>query len=160
MPFSGAQVTRLGLSGITRGLYGDFSGKTAEEVVEAAARHAGRIRRKRLFLEIDNQTFEVNSLDEAEHILEMARSQAQSHATSVVRREVKRRRRRGRPVTNITVPKPIIVARSPELREMVLSAQRQIDAAYEKVEVEQEIAAMLRIKAQNERDEEDLLFLL
>jgi len=32
MPYSGAQITRLGLSGIPRGLYGDFSGKTEVEV--------------------------------------------------------------------------------------------------------------------------------
>jgi hypothetical protein len=33
MAFSGDQITRLGLSGITRGLYGDFTEKFALHVV-------------------------------------------------------------------------------------------------------------------------------
>lgn len=41
MAFSGSQITRQGLSGIPRALYGDFSGKTEVEVEEAAEAFSG-----------------------------------------------------------------------------------------------------------------------
>lgn len=49
MSFSGAQVTRLGLYGGTRPLYGDFTGKAEQEVVELT----GGAKRKIVYEDIE-----------------------------------------------------------------------------------------------------------
>jgi len=45
MALSGTQVTRLGLYGGTRGLYGSFEGKTEQEIIEVVA---GGVRKRKI----------------------------------------------------------------------------------------------------------------
>lgn len=50
MAFSGSQITRLGLSAITRGLYGSFAGKALDTATgkkfQGFLRNVGRVGRR------------------------------------------------------------------------------------------------------------------
>lgn len=72
MPYSGAQVTRLGLAGIPRGLYGSFAGK-AEGAATVARRGAGggakRYKRRKWWITVGGEKHRVSSHREVEDIL-------------------------------------------------------------------------------------------
>jgi len=81
-----AAVTRLGLYGGPRGLYGDFSTKVVGVVV--APRRAGRRKKTRYVVEVDGQFFEVSSIAAAESILlrvrDLANESAQQDVTTAL----------------------------------------------------------------------------
>lgn len=88
MAYSGAQVTRLGLAGIPRGLYGSFAGKTAstgaEDVVVSTGGGIGKRKRKlagypRRVL-IDGRVVVVNSPEEERALLRAMAERASAAA--------------------------------------------------------------------------------
>lgn len=105
MAYSGAQITRLGLAGIPRGLYGSFAGKAAstgaEDVVVATAGGIGKRKRRyagyprRILL--DGQIIVVQSPEEERALLramaERASEQAQTEAAAGNVEAAKRRMR-------------------------------------------------------------------
>ncbi len=93
-----AAVTRLGLYGGPRGLYGDFSTKepgtpVIPEVVRAGGR---RKKRARYVVEVDGQFIEVSNVVEAEAVLQQVRDIAEDSAQ--------------RDVKSAVVPKPPKIA--------------------------------------------------
>ena len=80
-------VTRLGLYGGSRGLYGSFAGKTPGVVV--VPKGGGRTRRKKRYVvEVDGKFIHVNSISDAESILQQVRELADESAEKDVKTPV------------------------------------------------------------------------
>ena len=118
---------------------------------------AGRIRRRRYLVEIDDRTFEVESPEHAYSLLERAAEMARAHAKTIVAPIAQRRVATNRPVPT---PTPAISADAPELSEIVREARKRITDIYRKALVEEEIRLRLESKLKEEDDDDDILLLL
>jgi hypothetical protein len=117
---------------------------------------ARRQHRKRYYVEIDGQYFEVNSQAEAEQqILERALSLATEVAEEASERSIKRVRRGKQAVT----PSLPSMSSSPELAPIVDQYREKITAIYRQIAIDAEIRELMRVKFA-EQDEEDAIFVL
>jgi hypothetical protein len=117
-------------------------------------------RKRRLEVEIDGQVFEVESIQQAQALLDRAREIAQAKALEIVSPLVEQRLRdkppEGKP---IRVPAPKVYTADAELQEIVIRARHSIAKVYRQAALDAEIR--LRIQLQEiEDDDEDLLMLL
>lgn len=152
-------VTRLGLYGGPRGLYGDFSGKEPGEVA-VPTRKGGRSRKPLYIVEVDGQKIPVTSIAEAESILLKVRDLAQESAAKDV-------------ITPTTPKPPKITVRtgsgkvttSATLQREVTRTQRVVNQAYirraKQIEQDIEISQLMLVKIeQEERDDESAIIAL
>lgn len=135
----------------------DDSNGFSVEVVAADSQQtpAGRKRRKRYFVEIDGQTFDVESVAEAEVLLKRATELANEVAAQATERSVKRIRRGKKAKT----PELPAIVSSPELESLVDSYRDDIEAVYRQIAVDAELRELLRLKMLEE-DDEDAIFVL
>lgn len=123
---------------------------------------AGSSRRKRrYFVEIDGQHFEVNSAAEAQELLGRARALAE-RAVEIAERKTERRVRRA--VKRGKVPGPIRIDRpsvsaSPELNLDLSPLKAEIERLYANAAAMIEMRILLEQRLREE-DEEDVLLLL
>ena len=94
-----AAVTRLGLHGGPRGLYGDFSGRTENIVVEDTEKFGGSSKSKRgrkypRWVVIDGQRFRVNSPEEERQLLLAMLDRAKEVEATAAPAEAKQARKR------------------------------------------------------------------
>lgn len=127
--------------------------------VQPASKGAGR-KRRRYVVEVDGQTFEVASVAEAQAVLDQARALAEAHAQSQVQRSVKRARRRGKALRELTLELPSIETQSLVLEPLIAQAQADIRAIYERIARDAEIRELMRIKLVEEDEEDAIVTLL
>lgn len=120
---------------------------------------AGKPRqRKRYFVEIDGQTFEVDGPEHAKALFDRAREIAASHAQEIAAKAVQSVRKVGkRPVS---LPTPQITSPDPELREVVREARKQFNELYRSSAIDAELALLMARQLELEDEEEALLLLL
>lgn len=117
---------------------------------------AKRKHRKRYFVEIDGQYFEVDSQAEAvERVLKRAEEIAQNVAEKATVRNAKRIKR-GRKIIPPGTPK---ITSSPELATVVDEYRERIESIYRQIAIDAEIRELMRLKLLEE-DEDDALFVL
>lgn len=118
---------------------------------ESTQNPAGRPKRRRrkLLVEIDGQDFEVSSADEALALLGRAKTIAQSAIEKA--RKAPIRVHRG-------IQRPRISTPDPELTQVVAQARQEIVSLYDDLNVEFEIAALMRKR--EEEEEEAIIRLL
>lgn len=133
------------------------SGAAPEPEPDVTQPQGGRAKRKRkrYFVEIDDQLFEVDSQAEAESLLQRALALANQVATEATARSAKRIRRGKKAATPAT---PSIQS-SPELKSLVDSYRDDIEAIYRQIAVDAELRELLRLKMLDE-DDEDAIFVL
>lgn len=119
---------------------------------------AGRSRRRRYFLEIDGQTFEVQDASHAQAVLERAQEVAREHAQELVRKALQSSRKMGR--KPIALPTPRIVSPDPELKEIVQQARKSINEVYRSAAIDTELAVLMARRLAEEDEEEALLLLM
>jgi hypothetical protein len=122
-----------------------------------------KTRKRRLQLEIDGEVIEVNSVQEAETILEEIRVKAEEKARVAVSRATKVKRKEVRDVirdARKTLQVPEITA-PPDLRDYASQMIGQIRAEYESALKSIEIGVLIaRQEAEIEQDDEEILMLL
>lgn len=132
----------------------------APPVVEPVAPDGGsakRPHRKRFYVEIDGQYFEVDSQAEAEEKLIQALTLAQEVvAPQAVEHSFKRIRRGKKAAT----PQAPIMSSSPEVASVVEEYRDRIEAVYRRIAVDAELRALMRAKMLDEDDEEAIMVLL
>lgn len=106
-------------------------------------------RRRKLLVEIDGQDFEVSSEDEALALLGRAKQVAQGAIEKARKAPVR---------VNHGVQRPRISTPDPELAEVVTKAREEIVSLYDDLNVELEIAALMRKR--EEEEEEAIIRLL
>jgi hypothetical protein len=117
---------------------------------------AGRSHRRRYYIDIDGQTFPVDSAEHARALLERAREIAASHAREIAEKVAPRSRKVGK--KPIPLPTPHISSPDAELTEIISAARNAINDLYRTAAIEAEIAFLLRKAAED--DEDDALMLL
>lgn len=115
---------------------------------------AGKATRKRYFVEIDGQRFNVNGIEEARQILQRAKALAVEVAEDQAER-VERAVSLGK-VAKVSVP---AIKASPELAEVVYPYRKAIQQAYKDAADTAEIRALMALKMLQE-DDDDLMVLL
>jgi hypothetical protein len=128
-----------------------------------AAGKPKKTRKRRLQLEIDGEVIEVNSIQEAEAILEDIRVKAEEKARVAVSRATKVKRKEVRDVirdARKTLQVPEITA-PPDLRDYASQMIGQIRAEYGSALKSIEIGVLIaRQEAEIEQDDEEILMLL
>jgi hypothetical protein len=119
---------------------------------------AGRSKRKRSFVEIDGQQFEVRNAQHARALLERAREVAVTHAKELAAEIVAREANR-KSTKPVRLPTPSITTEAPELQEVVREARKSFNELYRSTAIDTELALLLARKLADE-DEEDALLLL
>jgi hypothetical protein len=119
---------------------------------------AGRKTRRRYYVEIDGQPFEVMDVNHARALLERARETAKAHAEQLARAVVPKSRRVGR--KPIALRTPAISSPDPELREVIQSARVAINEVYRQASIDTELALLLARRLADEDEEEALLLLM
>ena len=127
-------------------------------VVELGPTPAGRSKRKRFFVEIDGQNFEVRDAQHARALLDRAREIAKAHAQELAAEIVSRETNR-KSVKPVRLPTPAISSPDPELREVVREARQSFNELYRSTAIDTELALLLAQRLADE-DEEDALLLL
>lgn len=141
------------------------SGSTVEIVVSlgpepvvSAERPAGKPKkRKRLYVEIDGQSFDVDSYAEAKALLDRAKVTAQAVADDATDHAAKRTRRKKRAVV---ISKPVISTPFEELKPLVNEYREDIEAIYRQIAIDAETRELLRRKLAEQDDEEAIFVLL
>lgn len=119
---------------------------------------AGRKTKRRYYVEIDGQSFEVSDVHHARAVLERAREVARTHAQEIAQRLVPQKKRTGaRPVA---LPTPRIASPDPELIEVIREARTAINAVYRQASIDAELALLLARRLAEEDEEEALLLLM
>jgi hypothetical protein len=119
---------------------------------------AGRKTKRRYYVEIDGQPFEVADVHHAQALLERARETAKAHAEQLALAIVPKTRKVGkRPVALKT---PSISSPDPELREVIQSARVAINQVYRDASIDTELALLLARRLADEDEEEALLLLM
>lgn len=113
-------------------------------------------RRRRYFVEIDGQSFEVRSQAQAQEILSQAKEVAESHAEQMAKAVVRTQRGKGNKPVKLATPK--ISSPNAELKSAVSETRKAINATYRRAAMEAEIAFLMAQKA--EQDEEETILLL
>jgi len=130
-------------------------------VVAATTPATGRSRGPRFYVEIDGQHFTVDSIAEAEELLQQARALAERQAEQLSEKTVKRLRKK-KVVPEVKLDPPVVTA-SPELRFELAPIISDINRLYKQAAINAEIrlrlAQIARQQAEDE-EEEDLLLLL
>jgi hypothetical protein len=115
----------------------------APETPAAAQTAAGsgkkRKSKRRLFVQIDDQDFEVSSLEDAQQLLEKAKRLAVESAEE-------------------TVEVPTITTQAPELKSLVSTYRDDIEAIYRRMAVDAEIRERMRRRMME--DDEEAIFVL
>lgn len=121
---------------------------------------AGRKGKRRFVVEIDGQTFPVESIQQAQALLDQAREialkRAKVVADAVVRQKIQDKPPTGKP---IRVPVPQLHTDNQELVDIVIRARHSIAKIYR----EQALAAEIRIRLELqelENDDDDLMLFL
>jgi ribosomal protein L28 len=119
--------------------------------------HAGRKTRRRYYVEIDGQQFDVESANEAQQILERARALAEVAAESAAKKVQAKaaRAKKPRPI-RLAAPK---VTASPELRLDLAPIRRDIARIYDDAAALAELRLLLQ-RAIEDDEEETLLLLM
>ena len=138
----------------------DFGAAPAPEPETSSSAGAGRSRRRRYEVEIDGQTFPVESIEHARALLEQARELAVQKAPEVAQAVVAQRLHSKAPEGKpIRVPSPQLHTASDELVDIVVKARHDIAKVYRQAALDAEIR--LRLHSQKiDDDEDDLLMLL
>jgi hypothetical protein len=123
--------------------------------IETGPTPAGR---KRYFVEIDDQTFEVRDAQHAIALLERAREVAARHAQELAAKAVQTTRKVGK--KPIPLPTPRIASPNPELRQAVQRARKAINQVYRETALDAELALLLARRLADEDEEEALLLLM
>lgn len=118
---------------------------------------AGHSRRRRLFVEIDGENFEVRDAQHAQALLDRARELAKSHAEELAKAALRTNRKIGK--KPVSLPTPRISSPDPELREVVRQARKAINQVYRSAALDTELA-MLMLRKMAEEDEEEAILLL
>lgn len=113
-------------------------------------------RKRRLYVEIDGQAFEVESAQHAQALFDRAKALAQEAATEQAER-VERKLTISRKVPKVTLEVPEIKA-SPELKLDLKDIRKQIAKVYQDAAMALEMRLLLERQAQV--DEEESIFLL
>lgn len=120
-------------------------------------------RKRRYQLEVDGEVIEVNSIQEAQTILDGIREKAEETASVAVSKSTKAKKKEVRDVirdARKTLQVPEIIA-SPDLRDYASQMIGQIRAQYESALKSIEIGVLLsRRDAEIEQDDEEILMLL
>lgn len=143
------------LGALTLSATGELSGQASI----AQPTGGGVSRKKRYFIEIDNQRFLVSGQAEAEAFIQQAQAvidRAAEAESSKVEKRVKRAIAKGKPVTPIRIDRPQITA-SPELDLSALRAS--IERSYRNAAVLLELRLLMERKLYEE-DDEDILLLM
>jgi hypothetical protein len=117
---------------------------------------AGSSRRRRLYVEIDGNHFEVRSTQEAQALLDRAKALARDAAEAVAERVEARAEPRA-PIKPVSLKAPEVTA-SPELKVDLTDIRAQLAKVYRDAETALELRLLL--KRQAEIDEEESIFLL
>lgn len=120
---------------------------------------AGRHKKLRYYVEIDDQQFQVDSPQEAVLILlqakDLAPISAERAAKLVLRKQLKRKRR---PQINLKPPK---IETNAPVTEQLVAIRSDIEAIYHDIAITQELAYLFRKQLQIEQDDdEDVILLL
>lgn len=118
---------------------------------------AGR-KKRRAYVEIDGQQFEVTGPDHAKALLDRAREMAQSHARELAAKTVPASRKVGK--KPVALPTPRITSPDPELREVIREARQAINTVYRQAAIDTELAVLMARKLAEEDEEEALLLLM
>lgn len=158
MSLSGAQVTRLWPYGGPGHNYGSFAGKTeAPPAPEVEAQTPAGRKKRRYYVEIDGQQFEVDGPAEAQQLFERARALAERAAEAAAEKTLAHRKpaKRVKPVRLIA---PRVTA-SPELRIDLEPLRADLKRIYRDAAIAAEMRLLLA-KAAEEQDEEEAILLL
>ena len=167
LPFAGSnfaalgapgRVTRLGLYGGSRGLYGDFSTKEAGTPVVEVVSGGRRKRVKRYVVEIDGKLFDVENISQAQSLLQQVRDLAEESAERDVKTEVSPKPPR---IKVVTVTGKAITSKT--LQREVTRTQSVVRKAYNeaarRLAVTREISDLM-LKSIEREDEEAAIMLL
>ena len=154
-----AAVTRLGLYGGPRGLYGDFSTKEEGTPVIEVVRAGGRRKRvKRYVVEVDGELFDVENISQAQSILQRVRDLAEESAEQDVHTEIAPKPPR---IKVLTVTGKVTT--SQVLKREVTRTQQVVRKAYNEAarrfSVNREISKLI-LKSIEREDEEAAIMLL
>lgn len=118
---------------------------------------AGRKTRKRSFVEIDGQTFEVADAEHARALFDRAREMAVRHAQKLAEARLQTARGTGR--KPIALPTPRIASADPELKEIVREARQKINEVYRSAAIDTELALLMARQLEEEEEEAILLLM-
>lgn len=152
MAFSGSQITRLGLYGGPRGLYGSFAGKTEAEVDQGA----GAPTRKRWVIFPDNSRHYVT--DEELRFLRAeyeAKVRQEGQATVTEKRRVKTKGRKRAKTRTFETPAEIQVSEG-----AAIPIPRSLIPEDKPEEVDVKGAVLRQIQQMRDQEEEAALLLL
>ena len=153
-----AAVTRLGLYGGPRGLYGDFSTKEEGTPVVEEAQTGRRKRVKRYVVEVDGELFDVENISQAQSILQRVRDLAEESAAQDVHTEIAPKPPR---IKVLTVTGKVTT--SQVLKREVTRTQQVVRKAYNEAarrfSVNREISKLI-LKSIEREDEEAAIMLL
>lgn len=156
MALSGNQVTRLWPYGGPGHNYGDFAGKAPAPPAPEVAQQTPAGRKRRYYVEIDGERFEVENASEAQTLLERARALAERAAESAAEKAAEKQRPRNK-IRPVRVLAPRVTA-SPELRLDLAPLRADLKRIYRDAAVAAEMRLLLAKAAQD--DEEEALLLL
>lgn len=121
---------------------------------------AGRPKRRRYYVEIDGQPFEVRDAQHAQALLDRARELARTHAQELASEIVSRETIRKTGRKPVALPTPKITSPDPELRQVVQQARMAINEVYRSAAIDTELAVLLARQLSDEDDEDALLLLM
>ena len=115
-----------------------------------AASGAGKHKRRRFFVEIDGKEFEVSGPEQAKELLTQAKALIQTQIEAEAERAVIQVK------GGVSVPKPKITTKDPELKAVVREARNEILDLYDQMIRDLEIR-ILMARAEEEDEEETLI---
>lgn len=115
----------------------------------------GTARRKRYYVDIDGETFEVSSPEHARALLERAAEMAQQVAAEVAAEVVPQRRKSATSTKPVALPTPRISSPDPELADAIRQARIAINEIYRKAAINAELALLMALQRQREQDDDD-----
>lgn len=120
--------------------------------------NTGAGKKRRHYLEIDGQSFEVRDAQHAQALLERAREVARSHAQEIAAKAVQSTRKVGR--KPVSLPTPRITSPDPELREVIREARKSFNELYRSTAIDAELALLMARTLEMEDEEEAILLLM
>lgn len=128
---------------------------------ERGSNDAGRIlRRRRMYIEIDGQQFEVESAEHAQALLDQLKTLAQRAAPEQAEQKLTVHLERN-PRVRPKIERPHIVTHSPELHAIVRQTRQIVSDTYKAAYRDAEIRLRMAQRFQDdEGDDEDLLLML
>lgn len=111
--------------------------------------------KRRYYVEIDGQQFEVDSAQHAQALLERAAETAKQVAAEVAAEVVPRKRKSAASTKPVALPTPRISSPDPELADMVRQARIAINETYRKAAIDAELALLMALQRQRDNDDDD-----